>query len=113
DSTAAGFVGGDEHAFFRTQLMAAGPGRVHCQFTEVSGHTRENISVVDPLNSVDTHLRDRGFTVTPAKAAVLLQQLADLVTTGDVVVFAGYLAEGMRAEYLGELMDLATAEGAR
>ena len=113
DSIATGFIGTDELEFFHDQLMSVEPGRILCRFVEVSGKTRENITVIDPKRHLETHLRDRGFIVTPAEAALLHQRLSHDVHPGDIVAFSGSLCGGLEPAYLLDLIDRANAIGAR
>src|SRR3954469_3662039 len=71
DSIATGFVGADELEFFHGQLMSSGPGRVLCRFVEGTSKTRENISILDTGQRVETHLRDRGFAVSADESELL------------------------------------------
>jgi len=105
DSIATGFVGANDVEFFHEQLMSAGPGRILCRFVEVSGQTRENISILDPKRRLETHLRDRGFTVTPPEATVLEAKITHELKHGDFVVFAGSLCEGLPPTYFAGLID--------
>jgi 1-phosphofructokinase family hexose kinase len=113
DSIATGFIGTNEIEFFLDQLMALGPGRVLCHFVEVSGKTRENISILDPRRRVETHLRDRGFAIDTAEAALLHERMLHDVRTGDTVVFAGSLCDGVTDEMFERLIETCTARGAR
>ena len=113
DSIATGFVGTNEIEFLLDQLRALGPGRVLCHFVEVSGKTRENISILDPKRHVETHLRDRGFAVDSAESALLHERILHDVRAGDIVVFAGSLCEGVTEDAFGRLIDTCQARGAR
>lgn len=113
DSIATGFLGTDDLDFFHTQLMALGPGRILCRFVEVGGVTRENISIVDPRRRMETHLRDRGFSVTPGEAGLLKERLQHDVRPADVVIFSGSLCGGINAVYMLDLIDQCIAAGAR
>lgn len=113
DSIATGFVGTNEIEFFLDQLLALGPGRVLCHFVEVSGKTRENISILDPKRRMETHLRDRGFFIDAAEAALLKERLQHDVRAGDVVVFAGSLCEGVTDGAFSEVIQLCAGRGAR
>lgn len=113
DSIATGFVGTNEVEFFLDQLMALGPGRVLCHFVEVSGKTRENISILDPKRRVETHLRDRGFVIDAAEAALLHERMLHDVRPGDVAIFAGSLCAGVPEDFFGKLIDVCIARGAR
>lgn len=113
DSIATGFIGTGELELFHEQLMGMGPGRVLCRFVEVAGQTRENITIIDPKRRLETHLRDRGFNVTPAEMGVLEKKLQHDVKAGDVVVFSGSLCGGVSYEAFAHLIDDCTAAGAK
>ncbi|HUO07091.1 MAG TPA: hexose kinase [Phycisphaerae bacterium] len=113
DSIASGFVGSTELEFFHEQLMSTGPGRVLCRFVEVTGKTRENITILDPKRRIETHLRDKGFAVTRDETALLEQKVMHELKPGDVAIFSGSLCEGLSADYFGTLLDKCAATGAR
>jgi 1-phosphofructokinase family hexose kinase len=113
DSIATGFVGTDELEFFHEQLLECGPGRILCHFVEVTGKTRENISILDPKRRLETHLRDRGFVVTSEEIRVLERRLLHDLRPGDIAVFSGSLCEGVSTEYFGQLLDQCAAAGAK
>jgi 1-phosphofructokinase family hexose kinase len=106
DSIATGFIGADELEFFHEQLMSAGPGRILCRFVEVSGKTRENISILDPKRRLETHLRDRGFTVAPEETSLLERKIMHELKPGDVAIFAGSLSNGVSSQFFANLIDL-------
>ncbi len=105
DSLAMGFVGADDVEFFHEQLMACGPGRILCRFVEVAGQTRENITILDPRRRLETHLRDRGFTVTQGEAEMLREKILHELKAGDFAIFAGSLARGVEDDFFSELLD--------
>lgn len=113
DTIATGFIGTGELELFLEQLMAMGPGRILCRFVEVGGQTRENITIIDPKRCLETHLRDRGFVVTPAEIGVLEKKLQHDVKSGDVVIFSGSLCGGVSYDDFARLIDLCTVAGAR
>ena len=113
DSIATGFVGTNEIEFFLDQLMSISPGRVLCHFVEVSGKTRENISILDPKRRVETHLRDRGFVVDSAEVSLLEERLRHDVRAGDVAIFAGSLCAGLTQACFEKLIDACAGRGAR
>jgi 1-phosphofructokinase family hexose kinase len=113
DSLATGFVGMDEMEFFHTELMGAGPGRILCRFIDVSGRTRENISVLDPKRHIETHLRGKGFAVTPAERDLLEKKITHEIQAADVAVFAGSLCAGIGPEDQVKLINRCNQQGAR
>src|ERR1035437_10224555 len=117
DSIATGFVGSDELEFFHEQLMPAGPGRILCRFVEVGSRTRENITILDPERRLETHLRDKGLSVTREESLLLEEKILHELKAGggggDIVVFAGSLCEGLDADYFSALLDKCVALGAK
>jgi 1-phosphofructokinase family hexose kinase len=113
DSIATGFIGSTELEFFHEQLMSTGPGRVLCRYVEVSGKTRENITILDPKRRLETHLRDKGFTVDHEEALLLEQKIMHEMKPGDMAIFSGSLCAGLDSAYFGALLDKCTAAGAR
>ncbi len=113
DSIATGFVGTEEIEFFHEQLMSAGPGRILCRFVEVGGETRENITILDPLRHVETHIRDRGFTVTATEIELLEKKIDHDLKPGDVAIFSGSLCQGLPDDFFGRLIDRCTALNAK
>jgi len=113
DSIATGFIGAGDVEFFHEQLMSAGPGRILCRFVAVGGQTRENISILDPKRRLETHLRDRGFTVTAQEAGLLEGKIAHELKPGDVAIFAGSPCEGLPTRFFGDLIDRCLKQMAR
>jgi len=113
DSIATGFVGGDELEFFHEQLMLCGPGRILCRFARVMGQTRENISILDPKRQVETHIRDRGFSVSAEEAGLLAAKIEHELKPGDAAVFSGSLCGGLSDGFFAGLLDRCIALQAR
>ncbi|MGN6370201.1 MAG: 1-phosphofructokinase family hexose kinase [Phycisphaerae bacterium] len=113
DSIATGFLGSGELELFHEQLMSTGPGRVLCRYVEVAGKTRENITILDPKRRLETHLRDKGFSVTHEEAVLLEQKIMHEMKPGDVAIFSGSLCSGVDTGYFGALLDRCGAAGAR
>jgi 1-phosphofructokinase len=113
DSIATGFVGTEEIEFFHEQLMSAGPGRILCRFVEVGGETRENITILDPSRHVETHIRDRGFTVSAEEIALLEKKIDHDLKPGDLAIFSGSLCQGLPPEYFAGIIDRCTALNAK
>lgn len=107
---AVGFIGEDERLLFHDTLSRR---NIAPRFIPVSGHTRANITLIDPEARVETHVRDAGFHVTPQDLMRMRKLLADLARPGDVVCFAGSLPEGMTAEALSELVKACCDAGCR
>lgn len=110
-SLAAGFVGREDFRWFDRELRSLGPARVTPQFLSVPGRTRRNYSIIDPVGHTDTHIRDRGFTVTDEDLLRLTGKLAMITRPGMTVVFGGSLPPGVSPEAFDQLVDAAQAAG--
>jgi 1-phosphofructokinase len=116
NSTFTSFIGKEDIPFYRAQLCPQSPphwGQITCQFVPVAGKTRENVTVLDPLHHQETHIRDRGFTVTPAEAASLEQLLADHLKPGDIAICSGSLCQGLPNTYISSILDICTRQKAQ
>ncbi len=75
------------------------------QLMPISGRTRSNITIIDPLGGTTTHLRERGFTVSVGVIDPLQKYLNDHVKPGDVVLFSGSLPPGLPDDIYGQLLS--------
>lgn len=107
---AVGFIGEDERLLFHDTLSRR---NIAPRFIPVAGHTRANITLIDPEARSETHVRDAGFHVTTQDLMRMRKLLADLARPGDVVCFAGSLPEGMTADQLSELVKACCDAGCR
>lgn len=100
-SICAGFVGHKELGMFEEYLERIGEGRIVTQLMVVRGPTRDNITIVDPVNDTETHLRERGFTVQREDVQRITSKLGMLSREGSVIALCGSCPEGMSpADYL-------------
>jgi len=98
-----GFIGKGQQEYFERYLTKE---HVACQLFAVNGRTRENITIFDPVNKVDTHIRDRGFEVTLPDIGKLRKKLALLCRKDTIVVFSGSLPPGLSTEDFIELVQI-------
>jgi 1-phosphofructokinase family hexose kinase len=98
---AVGFIGEDERLLFHDALSRR---NIAPRFIPVAGHTRANITLIDPTERIETHIRDAGFRVSQSDLMRMRKLLADLARPGDVVCFAGSLPEGMSGGDLSQLV---------
>ncbi len=78
----------------------------------VKGRTRNNITVYDPLNNAETHIREKGFAVSDADIAAVKKTLQAHIEPGDIVVFSGSLPVGMPKDIYNSLGSLCKELGA-
>ena len=109
-NVAEGFVGAEDIEFFQRDLDST---HTNTRFLPVAGQTRENVTIVDPETNVETHIRDRGFTVTSEDVTRMLDELAQVCRPGQIVVFSGSLPPGMSVEDFRGMVELAGRQGAR
>ncbi len=104
-----GFVGeGDRPRFERS--FAKSPVRI--ELFEGSGHTRENITLIDPAHGLETHVRDVGFPLSAEDLEHIAKKLAILATKGAYVLFGGSLPPGMTADAFRALLATCSKRGA-
>ena len=104
ESIVTGFVGEDQQSLFERSFDGT---PATCDFVAVPGRTRENTTIIDPVNGTETHVRTDGFEVNDDHVSRLLETLAHHAEPGAMIVFAGSLPPGMRPEGLAELVRLA------
>lgn len=112
-SIATGFVGARELVMFEEHLDRVSEGRAICQFLVVRARTRDNISLVDPVNDTETHIRDEGFVVQPDDVRRISSKLGMLARDGVIICFAGSLPKGLAPEAFRALVDRCVAQRAR
>ncbi len=111
-SICAGFVGHKELGMFEEYLERVGHGRIVTQLMVVRGATRDNITIVDPVNDTETHLRERGFTVQREDVRRITSKLGMLAREGTVIALSGSIPMGMTPDDLVEIVRRCRRQGA-
>lgn len=109
-SIITGFIGRDNRLQFR---QALGDYMITGQLFTVPGRTRQNITIIDPINQTDTHIRQRGLEVTKRDLRKLGKKLSLLADNNRLFVFAGSLPPGATAKDLARLIRICRQGGAR
>lgn len=112
-SIATGMIGDEELTYFERFLEREGQGRIVTQFLVVRGKTRENITVVDPVDDTETHLREVGFEVQPSDVKRIASKVGLLAHRGAIMVFSGSIPPGVTPEAYVEIVRACRARGAR
>jgi 1-phosphofructokinase family hexose kinase len=112
-SIATGFVGQGELGMFEEHLEETGHNRVICQLLIVRARTRDNVTIVDPIEDTETHVRDEGFEVQPEDVARIASKLALLSNEDTLMVFAGSLPPGVSPGAFSHMVDRCNERGAR
>ncbi len=82
-----------------------------CDFTDVAGETRSNVTVIDDATGVTTKLNEPGPMVTERDLVALMDGLAARVVAGDLCVFSGSLPPGAPVDIYARLMRVVQARG--
>jgi len=77
-SICTGFVGIKELTMFEEFLERVGHRRVTTQFLVIRDRTRDNTTIIDPVNETETHLSDIGFTVQRSDVRRMLSKVSML-----------------------------------
>ncbi len=89
---AMGLLGRESIEAFDTAARIAG---IETQWTSIAARTRENLTLVDPVASTATHIRDAGPTIARDEFSRLTRQLEAVCTPGTLAVFCGSLPPGV------------------
>ncbi|NLD71317.1 MAG: 1-phosphofructokinase [Chloroflexi bacterium] len=109
-SVMTGFVAGHSGRVFVEGLTQAG---YLCDFTEVQGETRSNITVIDEDTGVTTKLNEPGPTVTAEDIATLERRLTGCLVEDDLCILSGSLPQGAPPDTYARLIERLHACGAR
>ncbi len=104
-----GLVGEGELPFFNSVASE----NVKVDLTPVKGLTRTNLTVCDPVNNTETHIRDKGFTASETDIKSIGNKLRQYVDPDDIVVFSGSLPEGLSKDTYYNLGKLCRELGAK
>jgi len=111
-SIATGFIGRGELRMFEEHIERHCQGRVICQLLVVRAKTRDNITIVDPVNETETHIRDQGFEVQSSDMARLESKVSLLARPGVLVAFCGSLPPGFSPMALRRMVSRSRQAGA-
>jgi 1-phosphofructokinase family hexose kinase len=108
-SVATGILGQDNRHEFDALLDGS---LIDDRMLVLPGRTRENVTITDPRNHVDTHLRDVGLEVGPEAQHELRRILSELVCPGCLVAFSGSLPPGCGPDDQADMVDQCIQAGA-
>jgi len=110
DSVAMGLMAGAYGQVLVAGLRAMG---LTCDFVEVAGETRSNVTVIEDSTGRSMKLNESGPPASPEVLAALEERLATLLSPGDIVVLAGSLPPGAPVDMYARIIDVAHGCGAR
>lgn len=106
---ALGLVGQDSIPAFSAALARRG---IEDCLVPVPGAARISVTILDPLNHTETHLREPG-PQPPVEALARAQDILGQVSDRDWVVFAGSLPPGLPVDTYCDLIRLCADRGAQ
>jgi 1-phosphofructokinase len=109
-SVATGFIGKADEALYEEELPHLGAAN---RLVVIPGHTRENITLIDPTTGVETHIRDAGLAIGPDDLKHLSATLSSLATGTCVMVFSGSLPPGLAAKEVESVIEAIQAPSVR
>ncbi|QQE12083.1 1-phosphofructokinase family hexose kinase [Planctomycetota bacterium] len=112
-NVATGYAGEQHAEEYERYLKTVGPGSVKNQLLTVKGATRENITIVDPKNNTDTHIRTEGYTISPHALGRITSKVGLLARPDTIIVFSGSLPTGMELADFYTLVNVAMSAGSR
>ena len=107
--TALGLVGEHDTGAFATALAETG---IENRLWPVPGATRISVTILDPTDGTETHLREQGSPPSADSLAQVETALED-VRPGDWVVFAGSLPPNAPVDTYARLIRLCIRQGAQ
>jgi len=112
-SVATGFVGQRELGMFEEYLEHVGQGKITTQLLVVRGRTRDNITIVDPIDDTETHLRDEGFKVSRDDVVRVSSKVGMLARRDAILCFCGSLPPGVCSGDFRSMLHRCDDAGAR
>ena len=108
--TLTGLVGEAERADFERSFD---PALVRVRLLGLPAPTRQNVTLIDAEEGIETHIRDLGPEIPAAALDSLAGELCGLAAPGVWMIFAGSLPRGISPELFQELLAAVTRRGAR
>ncbi len=109
ESVLLGFAAG---AFGRLLVAGLRAQGYRCEFVEIAGETRSNVTLIEDETGRSTKLNESGPPVTERDLAALEERLCTLLAPGDLVALAGSLPPDAPDDTYARLIAAAHARGA-
>ncbi|TEW55526.1 1-phosphofructokinase [Psychromonas sp. RZ22] len=109
ESTAMGFIGGYNGQRLQTELTSLG---IKTNFTEISGETRTNVSIVAHGEQRHIKVNETGPEISSVELANLITAIKQNLKAGDWWVLGGSLPSGVDSTIYAELITLIENAGA-
>ena len=110
ESLAMAFCGGFAGEQLRSMVQALG---IRTDFIRVSGETRTNTKIFDVSTGETTDINQAGPVISAAELALFTSRLFAHVASGDTVVLAGSLPQGVPDDLYNQWITRLKAKGVR
>jgi 1-phosphofructokinase family hexose kinase len=108
-SIATGFLSENLSDEFAGALKSEG---IAPEFCRISGRTRENVTLVDPVNATETHIRANGPHISREELDRLRDKIRRLAGKEKLFIFAGSLPPGISTPDFTNLIRVCSDRGA-
>ncbi|MGI9860625.1 1-phosphofructokinase [Moorella naiadis] len=105
---ATGFIAGQNGYLIKKALQQKG---VPQDFVEITGETRVNLKVIDPVSQTETEINEPGFIVRPEDLQDLVNKLDALLGNCRLLVLSGSLPGGLAADVYAGFIKRARNRG--
>jgi 1-phosphofructokinase family hexose kinase len=112
-SIATGFVGERELELFEAFLGAPAAGRAVPQMLRVNRPTRENVTIVDPINDRSTYVREEGFEISQKDLERIQGKIGLMARQDAILCFCGSIPPGLGTDVFQQMVRRAIDSGAR
>ena len=109
-SLAIGFLGGFIGTVVEERLREVSP-LISTSFVHVEEETRENITIVDPVNDTMTEINSVGPSITDEDMEMLMRRFRIGLRRSKIVVISGSAPPGVPDDFYASLSEEAHAEG--
>jgi len=110
DTTATGFIAGNNGRFIEEELRRRG---VATAFVKADGESRLCLNIMDETTGESTEVLELGADVGDAHVAELKAVVRGLAQRSSIVAMSGSLPPGVPTDLYAELIGIVRAEGAR
>jgi tagatose 6-phosphate kinase len=107
---AAGFVGGSNGQFIKSELNKLG---MDYDFVEVKGESRLCLNIIDESDQSSTELLEPGPMIKSEDISAIKKRIRKLSIISALITFSGSAPEGVPSNIYAELIDIAKSEGAK
>ena len=109
---ATGLWGSDDYDALLSELKSFSRN-VDPRFVRVDGSTRKNISILDPVNHRETHLRSNAELASPQALSELQNVMEEIVLANHCCLVAGTLGSEEHLGNIVRVIELCLSKGAR